>query len=75
MRPLHGRVEGNYWNIMSFMFHSASRQGASFQNPRAIAFKPRGNVVMAFNGNKTQKGGNQVEFMEFDRERREVSFF
>ena len=57
------------------MFHSPSLQSASFESPRAIMFSREDEFVIAFNGDSSKKGGNQLEMMEFDREERAFKFF
>ena len=52
---------GNYVH----MFNSRSLQGASFPEPRTIAFSPDDDFIMAFNG-----GGNSVEMMRLNRDGR-----
>ena len=58
-----------------FMFSSRSRQDADFQRPRAIMFSVEDEFVISFNADPSQEGGNQLEMMEFDRQKRAFKFF
>ena len=63
------------FNNYVLMFDSKSRQEGSFKEPRAIIFSPKQEFVMAFNGGGHQRGGNQVEIMQFNKEQRAFEFF
>ena len=52
------------------MFHSRSRQKATFQAPRAILFSPEHEFVMTFNSE-----GDQIEMMQFNRQEQAFEFF
>ncbi len=45
---------------------SLSMQEASTKNPRAIVGSPDGGFFLTFNGHKTQKGFNEIEFLALD---------
>lgn len=46
---------------------SLSLQEASLKNPRALVGSPDGGFVLTFNGHKSQKGFNEVEFFALDK--------
>ncbi|HUP56024.1 MAG TPA: hypothetical protein VM598_01130 [Bdellovibrionota bacterium] len=50
----------------TFIHTSRSRQGASFEFPRAILFGPDARFVLTFNGHPAQPNYNSIEMMEYD---------
>jgi hypothetical protein len=49
------------------MYNSKSLQGSSFQRPRVIMFSPTAEILFSFNGDVSQKNGNTIEMILFDR--------
>lgn len=54
-------------SLRSYVKKSLSLQEASTENPRAIIGSPDGGFFLAFNGHKSQKGFNEVEFLALDK--------
>ncbi len=64
----------------TLMRTSRSLHEASYEKPRAILFGNTGNLIVTFNSDSSQKGGNAMEIMEFTKtptprfEMREIEF-
>jgi hypothetical protein len=56
------------------MYMSRSLQQASPEYPRIIAFSPRADFVLAFNGHPSQRGYDKLELMTFDYPTNKFSF-
>jgi mono/diheme cytochrome c family protein len=50
----------------TLVFSSRSLQEASLENPRALLFGSKAQLILTFNGNASQHGFDAVETMEFD---------
>ena len=59
---------------IALMAQSRSIQGASAQNPRAILFSDDGSMVVTFNGDVTQRGGDHIEVVSFDETKARFQF-
>lgn len=59
-------------------YQSFSLHGSSMENPRAIVFGDSGNLVISFNGERSQKAYSNLEIMTFDKSKgfefREITF-
>jgi hypothetical protein len=69
----------DYFDNYLLMYHSRSLQGSSFEAPRAILFDHSGQFIFSFNGEKNQRGYEQIEIMQYRKdeqkfELREVTF-
>jgi hypothetical protein len=49
------------------MYDSKSLQSATFQKPRVIMFSQTAEILFSFNGDGSQKNGNKIEMILFDR--------
>jgi hypothetical protein len=58
----------------TLVFSSRSLQDASLQSPRAILFGTDALLIITFNGERTQRGYESVETMEFSTETNTFSF-
>jgi hypothetical protein len=50
----------------TFVHTSRSRQGASFEYPRAIIYGPDAQFILAFNGHPSEVNYNSIEMIQFD---------
>ena len=50
----------------TLVFSSRSLQDASLENPRALLFGNKAQLILTFNGDASQRGFDAVETMEFD---------
>jgi hypothetical protein len=55
-------------------YDSNSMQGATFTEPRVIVFGPTAKLVFTFNGNQDQRGGESIEVMRFDDQKKDFNF-
>jgi hypothetical protein len=72
-------VPKNFFNNYVLVYRSRSLQQSSFKHPRAIVFGESGKFIFAFNGDKKQRGFNELEMIQFREdtnrfEFREISF-
>jgi hypothetical protein len=57
------------------MYGSRSLQGSSFQNPRVLLFGETAKLIVAFNGEKSQNGYNELEVVSFDEANARFDFY
>lgn len=57
------------------MYNSGSIQQASFESPRAILHSPSADLVVSFNGDESQVGGNTIEAMAYNRSKEKYDFY
>ena len=67
-------LPANMRSNVALMARSRSIQGASAQNPRAILFSDDGSMVVTFNGDVTQRGGDHIEVVSFDEAKAHFQF-
>lgn len=58
----------------ALVYSSRSLQEASAQNPRAILFGSDASFLMSFNGDRSQKGFNNIEMVQFREETKTFEF-
>lgn len=63
-----------YRESFLLMRESHSMQEASLENPRAIVFGQNAKLIMAFNGDSSQKNYNQLELIEFNDQAKAFEF-
>ncbi len=69
----------SYRNSFTLVYKSKSIQGASPPFPRAVVFGRDGKLILTFNGDRSQKGFNNIEILHWDEalkewELREIQF-
>ena len=57
--------EPNFLSKFTLIYQSQSLQDASPEFPRAVVFGDSGDLIMSFNGHQTQKGYENLEFIQF----------
>lgn len=55
------------------MHKSKSVQGATYQKPRVIMFTKDAQMIFSFTGDKTQRNGDKVEIILYDKEKKSFS--
>lgn len=64
----------DYFSNYVLAYRSRSLQKSSFANPRALIFNTNADLVIAFNGDKTHKGYNNLELMHFNHDTKSFEF-
>ena len=67
---LPSEILSNY----TMMYRSDSLQEASEENPRVIAFAPNAELILAFNGNKSQRNFRHLEMIQFRKDTKNFEF-
>jgi hypothetical protein len=64
----------SFRSSFTLMRRSKSAQAASSDNPRVIMFGSDARLILTFNGDKSQKGFNELEAIEFNDENKQFDF-
>lgn len=68
------KLPSQYLQNYNLIYNSRSLQGASFTNPRVLMFGSNASLIMTFNGSEDQNNFNNLELMQFDKEKRTFNF-
>ena len=64
----------SFRSSFTLMRKSKSAQEASSDNPRVIMFGSDARLILTFNGDKSQKGFNELEAIEFNDQTKQFDF-